>query len=136
MKSLIRHIYLILGLLAFGIGTIGVFLPILPTVPFYLLSVFLVSRSSKRMTEWITSTKVYKTHISSIKGNREMRLKEKLKLIFFLSLVFGVAFLFSTHLHLRIVILVVWMIHILYFAFVTKTKKPDISYEESKNYDK
>ena len=35
-----RLIFLILGLLCLTLGTIGVFLPILPTVPFYLATVF------------------------------------------------------------------------------------------------
>ena len=40
-----RPIYLVCGLLALGMGLIGIALPILPTVPFLLLAAFCFARS-------------------------------------------------------------------------------------------
>lgn len=40
-----RQLWLGVGLLAFGTGTIGIALPLLPTVPFYLLAAFCFARS-------------------------------------------------------------------------------------------
>lgn len=48
-------ILVLLGLLSFAIGMIGVFLPILPTVPFMILAAYLFSKSSPRLYEWITN---------------------------------------------------------------------------------
>ena len=42
-----RLIFLILGFLCLGLGCIGVALPILPTVPFFLLTVFFFANSSQ-----------------------------------------------------------------------------------------
>jgi uncharacterized membrane protein YbaN (DUF454 family) len=41
-----RQLYLSAGLLAVALGTIGIFLPLLPTVPFMILAAFCFARSS------------------------------------------------------------------------------------------
>lgn len=40
-----KTVWLLAGMIAFGLGGIGVVLPILPTVPFFLLAAFCFSRS-------------------------------------------------------------------------------------------
>jgi hypothetical protein len=42
----VRTIYLVLGLVAVAAGIVGIFLPILPTVPFMLLAAFFFARSN------------------------------------------------------------------------------------------
>ncbi|MEJ5338360.1 MAG: DUF454 family protein [Aquificaceae bacterium] len=43
-----RGVYRLFGFSFFGLGTLGIFLPILPTVPLYLLAIIMLSRASKR----------------------------------------------------------------------------------------
>lgn len=45
-EARVRAIYLVLGLASVAAGIIGIFLPILPTVPFMLLAAFFFARSN------------------------------------------------------------------------------------------
>ncbi|ARS54594.1 YbaN family protein [Kushneria konosiri] len=48
-----RGIWIALAALCFGIGIVGIFLPLLPATDFMLLSVICASRGSKRFERWI-----------------------------------------------------------------------------------
>ena len=48
-----RVIWLICGFAFLAVGAVGIFLPLLPTVPFMLLAAFCFSRSSERLHNWL-----------------------------------------------------------------------------------
>lgn len=48
-----KPVWLALGIFSLGSGIVGIFLPILPTVPFVLLAAFCFSRSSDRLHNWL-----------------------------------------------------------------------------------
>ncbi|WP_343080404.1 YbaN family protein [Ostreiculturibacter nitratireducens] len=51
--------WLILGVISVVLGIIGVFLPIMPTVPFLLLATYSFARSSERLHHWILTHPTY-----------------------------------------------------------------------------
>ncbi|MGR3320539.1 MAG: YbaN family protein [Pseudooceanicola sp.] len=48
-----RWIWAACGLIALGLGLVGIVLPLLPTVPFLLLAAFCFARSSERLHSWL-----------------------------------------------------------------------------------
>lgn len=54
-----RLFYFTLGCIFFGIGFIGVFLPVLPTTPFMLLALWGFSHSSPRFHNWLYTHRLF-----------------------------------------------------------------------------
>lgn len=50
-----RLVYLLLGLLFAGLGFLGTVLPVLPATPFFLVAVYLFSRSHPGLERWLLS---------------------------------------------------------------------------------
>ena len=122
--NLVKYIWIAIGLIFFAIGTVWVFLPILPTFPFYVVTVFCFARSSKKLHKWFVETNLYKNNIEKIVNRKGLPLKTKLKIIIIFTITMGTGFYFMKNTNIgRIILGVVWFCHIVYFAFGIKTIK-------------
>lgn len=54
-----RLFLFILGLLLFGLGCVGVFVPVLPTTPLMLLALWCFARSSQRFHDWLYTHRIF-----------------------------------------------------------------------------
>ena len=68
-----------LGLLVFGIGIVGIFVPLLPTTPLVMLAAFLLARSSPRLHARILRTKTYRTYVLPFKEKGGMARTAKIR---------------------------------------------------------
>ena len=121
-----RIICLVLGFLCLGLGCVGIVLPVLPTVPFFLATVFFFANSSKRLHDWFVSTKMYKKHLQSYVQKKGMLMQTKLSILTTVTLLMGIGFfmMFRKQIYIPCAILfVVWVAHVIYFLFGVKTIK-------------
>lgn len=117
-----RALWLALGCLCLALGTIGIVLPILPTTPLYLATLFCFAKGSQRLHSWFLGTKLYKKHLESYVKKEGMLMKTKLSIIGSVTLIMGIAFVLMANVLVgRIVLAVVWVGHLVYFFGFVKT---------------
>ncbi len=119
-----RFLFLILGFLFLGLGCVGVALPILPTVPFFLLTVFFFANSSQKLHDWFVGTGLYKKHLDSFVRKKGMTVQTKLGIIIPVTLVMGIGFFMMLRAGViapSVILAIVWVCHIIYFVFGVKT---------------
>ncbi len=85
-SSLRKLLLMSAGVLAVGLGVIGVFLPLLPTTPFLLLAAACFIRSSDKLYEWLTNHRWFGTYI---KNYREHRATTRMTKVVTLALLWG-----------------------------------------------
>lgn len=128
-----RLIFLVTGCVCLALGCIGIVLPVLPTVPFFLVTVFCFSQSSQKLHDWFLGTKMYKNNLASYVKGQGMTAKTKAKILCTVTalMAFGFVMMLRKGLHIPCAILaVVWAAHIVYFVFFVKTASAGESHEQ------
>lgn len=107
IKSAIKFMLIFIGTVSFGLGIIGVFVPVLPTTPFLLLSSFCFIRSSKRMHTWLINNKIFGEYIYNYMTYRAVRKSVKIKALIFLWVSLLISIFTISNLYLDILLLLI-----------------------------
>ena len=121
-----KILLVITGCLSLALGAIGAVLPILPTVPFLMLSAFCFAKSSEKLHRWFISTKLYKKNLESFMQGKGMTVGTKVRIMSTVTILMAIGFIMMSRVPVgRIILAVVWVCHVLYFVFGVKTLKAD-----------
>lgn len=120
-----KILWLTTGSVSLVLGVAGIFLPVLPTVPFFLLTSYCYARGSEKFHQWFVSTSLYKNHIDNYVANKSMTLREKIMLVGTISAIIMVSMSFMHQIHLRILLSTIIAGHIIYFGFFVETRKEE-----------
>lgn len=117
-----KYLYIIIGLICVCLAFVGVVLPLLPTVPFLIIAIACFGKSSKRLNNWLKSTKIYKKNIDSYVKGKGMNFSSKIKVIIIITLLMAFGFVMMKKVFVgKIVIFFVWLAHVIYFMLYVKT---------------
>jgi len=77
-NKVFKFFLIILGSISLGLGVLGIFLPLLPTTPFLLLSAALFLRSSRRLYHWLMNHKYLGKHLQNYIQHKTIPRKTKI----------------------------------------------------------
>ena len=104
---IVKYLLILLGSLSLVLGVSGIFLPVLPTTPFLLLSAALYMRSSVRLYNWLLSHKHLGPYIRNFREHRAIPLRVK---------IVSVSMVWLTLLYCAVFVAWVWWMRVLFIA--------------------
>ncbi|MFW5894344.1 MAG: YbaN family protein [Bacillota bacterium] len=119
---MIKAMYVVLGSLFLGLGVLGIILPVLPTTPFLLLTVYFYAKGSERFHRWFINTWLYKRYLEDFVNDRSMTRKDKWKLMLLVDAMLLFPFITVDSWWLRGLIVVLVLTKYWYFFTQVETK--------------
>ncbi len=85
----LRWLLIAVGWISFALGIVGIFLPVLPTTPFLLLSALCFAKSSARFYNWLLNHRWFGPYILNWKKNGTIPFKTKIIALTLLTISLG-----------------------------------------------
>lgn len=120
----VRYIFLTIGALSFGLGTAGIVIPLFPTVPFYMLTLFCLARGSERFHNMFLESSLYQKTVGAYERDKALTLRTKLSILLSVSTIMAIGAYFSQDMLIALIVMAfVWIGHVIALVFIVKTKK-------------
>ena len=123
MNKIKKSFFIILGGISFILGTLGLSLPFIPTVPFYMLTSFLWLRSSEKLYNKFVQSTYYQKYIQELIIEKKMTTKGLVKLFAMIFIVFLIPGILVDNLVMRISLVVVYVLHFIFLTLYFKKKE-------------
>ena len=120
----VRYVFLTIGAISFALGTAGIVLPLLPTVPFYMLTLFCLARGSERLHKMFLASSLYQKTVGAYERDKALTLRTKLSILASVTTIMAIGAYFSQTMPVALIVMgLVWIAHVIVLAFIVKTKK-------------
>jgi uncharacterized membrane protein YbaN (DUF454 family) len=120
----VRYIFLTIGAISFVLGTAGIVIPLLPTVPFYMLTLFCLARGSERFHKMFLESSLYQKTVGAYERDKALTLRTKLSILASVTTIMAIGAYFSQNMPVALIVMgLVWIGHVIALAFIVKTKK-------------
>lgn len=114
--------WLVVACIFFAMGTLGTVLPVLPTVPCYLVTAFGFAQSSDKLHAWFEKSELYKKHLAPYLEAGGLPVKGKASIIALVTVQVGIpAFIFRDNTTVFLIIGVIYAAFLFCMLFVVKT---------------
>ena len=114
--------WLVVACVFFAMGTLGTVLPVLPTVPCYLVTAFGFAQSSDKLHAWFEKSELYKKHLAPYLEAGGLPVKGKASIIALVTVQVGIpAFIFRDNATVLIIIGAIYAVFLFCMLFVVKT---------------
>ena len=118
-----KFLFAFLGTVSLMLGIMGVFLPVLPTTPFLLLSAALYMRSSQRLYNWLMSHKHLGAYIRNFREHKALPLRVK---------IVSVTMVWATLLYCAVSVAKTWWMSLVFIAIAIGVTIHILSYRTFK----
>ena len=123
----VRYVFLTIGAISFALGTAGIVLPLLPTVPFYMLTLFCLARGSERLHKMFLASSLYQKTVAAYERDKALTLRAKLSILVSVSAIMAVGAYFSQDMPIALMVMgIIWVAHVIALAFIIKTKNRNL----------
>ena len=123
--------FIFLGSCADALGTLGIFLPLLPTTGFYLLTAFFWMRSSDKLYNKFLASSYYQKYIQEAFFEKKITRKGKWKLFISMFLLFAIPCLIVRNTLMTTTLAIVYLAHVIGLSWYWRPKKKALELDQA-----
>ncbi len=114
--------WLVVACIFFAMGTLGTVVPVLPTVPCYLVTAFGFAQSSDRLHAWFEKSELYQKHLAPYLEAGGLPAKGKASIIALVTVQVGIpTFIFRENSTVLLIIAAIYAAFLICMLFVVNT---------------
>lgn len=107
-KGIVRFGLVVAGNIFVGLGILGIFLPLLPATPFFLLAAACFAKSSPKFYDWLINNRWFGSYLKNYRDNKGIPKKVKIVSILILWIVILGTILFAVEaILIKIILLII-----------------------------